>query len=85
MSSYRCGAQRRMRAGTLDHPVERVREHKAKLSRVAVESVDLWPPVQVGLKGEQRGERFPPPQVRGKTLRRLTLVIILCKELTRTK
>lgn len=51
-SSHRCHAQRRVRPGALDHPVERVREHEAELSGVAVHGVDLRPPVQVGLRAK---------------------------------
>lgn len=49
-SSHRCHAQWSVCARALDHSVERVREHKPKLSRVAVQRVNLWPPVQVGLE-----------------------------------
>lgn len=47
-----------MCAGALDDPVQRVGEHEAELSGVAVQCVDLWPPVQVGLKGEHRDEKW---------------------------
>lgn len=45
-----------MGANTLDDTVEGVREHKAKLSGVAVHCIDLWPPVQVGLKVGNTGQ-----------------------------
>lgn len=45
-----------MGAGTLDHPVEGVGEHKAKLSRVAVHCIDLRPPVQMRLEVDSAGQ-----------------------------
>lgn len=53
-SSHRRHAQRRVGAGALDDPVECVREHEAELSGVAVNSVDLRPPVELRLKADSK-------------------------------
>ncbi len=47
--SHRCHAQWSVSADALDDPVEGVGEHKAKFSGVAVNCINLRPPVQMRL------------------------------------
>lgn len=48
--SHRCHSDWWVGASALNHPIEGVGKHKAKLARVAVHGINLGPPVQMRLQ-----------------------------------